>query len=241
MRKFYFIFSAFITLSVLSFLTVSANETEKDFTVKDYCGIISDSAKEYINSQNEILYNGTKAKILFVTTKTTDGLSAQEYCENYYKESGLNSFGRNNSILCVISPSDKDYGFVQGSNISRILTDDVIDDFIVHHFEPEFKNENYDEAVLSMYNALALWYINEYKNLNMVLDDNINSYVGGTTTADKEEKPSHLWIWLCVAGGVIIMFFVFKIKRSIDLQIRQHERRRLKKKFKIDIDKIVNS
>jgi len=240
MRKICILLICMFCLGAVPFYSYASDENS-DIVFKDYSGIVSDSAKNYINRKNEKLYDVTGARIVFVTVNSTEGLSAQEYCERLYAELGLKKSGRNNSVLCVVAPNEKDYGFEQGANISLTLTDDLIDEFIVEYFEPNFRKKCYDEAVLKTFNALAGWYEDKYTSLNLSLDKKIRNHMGGAVTKDIMEKPNRILMWAGIGVGLVVLIVIMKIKRNIDLQIRQHERRKLKKKYKIDLDKAANS
>lgn len=242
MKKTLCILSVIIMTCLLFDMNIYAAHVKPgEISISDYAGIIPDTAKEYIKSKNKLLFDKTKAEIIFVTTDSTDGLDTQKYASNLYGDWNLDSFGRANSVLFVISVNNNDYSFVKGKNISLAISDAKIYEFIVKDFEPYFGKKNYGEAAVRMYNSLAGWYENQYKNTDLSLTSDYSAYSSGTVTKDIEQQPGRLWIWITAAAVILILIIVFRIKRRIEFRIRQHERRILKKKFKIDIDKIVNS
>lgn len=226
-----------ITLPVF----VSALEAPEEISFSDFSGIISDGTKNYVKSKNEILFAQTEAKIIFVTTDSTDGLTTGEYTKNLYSAWGVGQIGRGNSVLIVISPKTKDYGIIQGKNIRRVLDDSTLYKFVAEDFEPHFAKGNYDEAVLCLYNRIGKWYEETYNNLNLGLDENTENYKTYEITKDIEKSFNKIFIWIGLGVAAIFALVFFKIKRNRDFKARQQERKLKRKRTKANIDKIVNS
>lgn len=231
----------FIVIQSFFVLPVSAHVKPDDISLNDYSGVISAGVKEYIKSNNTQLFLQTGAKIIFVTTNSTQGMSALEYTKNLYSSWDISDIGRNNSVFVVMCTDTIDYSVIQGKNIRRILNDSVLYEFISKDFEPYIANGDYDSAVMSLYNCLAKWYSDHYSGLNLSLDDNFGKYKTGVKTADTEEEPSRLCLWIFIFVSFIMLITFFKIKRNLEFKIRQHERIQKRKTRKVDIDKIINS
>lgn len=241
MKKFIYTLCILAILLVCTVPASYAHAKPDEISVSDFSGVLSDTAKSYIKSKNDILYSHADAKIIFVTTESTDGMGINDYCETLYSNWGISYLGRRNSILIVIDTVGKEYAFVRGRNMRFAITDTQLYKYMVDYFEPHFANDSYDKAVLTLYNALGNWYEQHYNNLSLGLDENVERYMYGEKTKDKELVQSKLWLWIAIGVCLVLLVIVLKIKRNIELKVRQHERRRLRRKFKIDIDKIVNS
>ena len=212
-----------------------------DVSISDFSGVISDGTKDYIKSKNEILFSSTKAKIIFVTTDSTEGLSATEYAEKLYSSWGIGQLGRGNSVFVVMCPKAEDYGVYQGKGIKRVLNDSILYKYIIEDFEPHFAKKNYDDAILLLYNTLGKWYEENYSGLNLGLVDNPETLKTSNVTADKEKNVNNVIIWIGVGLFIITAIILLKIKRNIDYKARRKERRQKRKRDKANIDKIVNS
>ena len=241
MKRFYHIIITLLLL--LNILTVSASAHAKpeEISVNDYAGILTDSSKSYIKSKNDILFSHTEAKIIFVTTESTEGLSINDYCTKLYSDWGMSKFGRRNSFFVVIDASGKEYSFVRGKNIRYAISESEAYKYMTDYFEPYFAQGSYDKATISLYNALAKWYESHYNDLNLGLDENIDRYTYGAKTKDAQVVESKLGLWIGAFACVLIIVIALIIKRRMELKMRQNERRRLRKKFQIDIDKIINT
>ena len=219
---------------------VCAYDLPENISVSDYSGVISDGAKNYMKSGNDILFKHTQAKIIFTIVPSTDGIAVEEYCNNLYEQWDIASIGRNNSVFFVVDTDKNEYDFIVGSNINFALTDSEINEFIIESFEPYFSKGEYEKAFLYLFNSIGTWYESHYNELNLNLDQNIEKYIGGTITADKDKPKSNLWIWLTVIGIIVAIIITFKIKHNIGVKIRKMEREKIRRKYKLDIDKIVN-
>ncbi len=220
---------------------VRAHLRPDDVSFTDYCGMISDGIKDYVKSKNDILFEQTEAKIIFVTTNSTDGLSVNEYAKNLYSSWNVGNIGRGNSVFIVIASDSNDYGVVQGKNIKRILNDSILYEIIAETFEPEFAKGNYDKAVFNLYNSLGKWYEEHYSNLDLKLSKNISGYISSQKTKDIDKEPPNILMWIGIGVVLVMIIIFFNIKRNVDFKTRQSERRIKRKRNKADIDKIVNS
>jgi len=240
MKIIYRIISVLLIILTLS-TTAFAHTVPDDISFSDFSGVISDGVKDYVKSKNEILFDKTEAKIIFVTTDSTDGLDINTYTKNLYSSWNLNRFGRGNSIFTVICPKTNEYSVIQGKNIKRVLTDAVLYELITTEFEPLFADGNYNKAILNFYNAVGNWYEGKYTNLRLSLDSDYGKYITTKVSKDYDKDTTNILAW--VAGIVVFVMVVifFKIKRHSDFKTRQHERKIRRKKSKADIDKIVNS
>ena len=237
------LYRIFLFIIILSFfaLPVSAHVKPDDISLNDYSGVISDGVKSYIKANNTQLFSQTGAKIIFVTTNSSQGMSTLEYTKNLYSSWDISDIGRNNSVFVVMCTDANDYSVIQGKNIRRVLNDSILYEMMSNDFEPYFANGDYDSAIMSLYNCLAKWYSKHYSGLNLNIDDDFDKYKTGVKTADTEEEPSRLWLWIFIFVSFIMLITFFKIKRNLEFKIRQRERIQKRKTRKVDIDKIINS
>ncbi|MBE7049889.1 MAG: TPM domain-containing protein [Ruminococcaceae bacterium] len=240
-KKLLYIISFILIISFLLPFCASAHSAPDEISVHDFSGVLSDGIKTYIKSKNDILFSETEAKIIFVTTQDSGEQNINDFCEDLYSNWRISEIGRRNSIFMVVDTKKEEYAFLIGKSIRLALPESDMYKYIVDNFEPHLLKRDYDKAVFATYNAIAKWYEEKYEGLNLNLDNDVFKYVGGEKTKDKDIKESNLWLWIVLIVSLILMVVVLKIKRNIELKIRQHERRVLRKKFKIDIDKITNS
>ena len=241
MKKFLCSLVFLIILSSFVSLNTFAHAKPEQISINDFSGVISDTVKEYITAKNDILFEKTEAKIIFVTTDGTENLYINEYAQKLYSDWDVDYMGKKNSILIVIDTQSGEYGFARGKGIRYALPDSEIYRYMINYFEPHYSAGSNDKAVMSLYNAIARWYEGQYNGLSLSLDDNIDSYMYGIREKEVDIKESKLWVWVSLVVCIIILFVVLKIKRDYKLRMRKNERRKHKKKQQVDIDKIVRT
>ncbi len=227
-------------ISVFCVGAVAKSDFDKT-NVTDYSGVLSDFVKEYISAKNDILFEQTGAKIIFLVTDSVSDTDIKGYTENLYDLWGISDLGRKNSIFVVVDTGSKEYSFLKGKNLKYALTDSEVYKYFVDSFEPYFSENSYDRAVMSLYNALGRWYEANYNDLSLSLDDDYSKYMYGTRKKDVEPKTDTLWLWVGVLVCLGVLIISLCIKRNMVLKQRRYERRKLKEKRRIDIDKITNS
>lgn len=231
----------FILLFSYTGICAEAHIRPDEISVSDYSGIISDGVKTYIKEKNALLFEKAKAKIIIVTSDTTNGTDANEYARSLFSSWNINRLGRGNSIFVLISPKSDDYAIIQGKNIRRALNDSELYGFIASDFEPYYSNGDYNEAIFRLYNRIGRWYEEKYEGLLLGLDDNYEIHNKGNKIKDIDKDPMKIWVWVAVAVALIMIMIFFRIKREVDFKARQQERRIKRKRSKADLDKIVNS
>ncbi len=237
------LYSLIFAIIISSFFHINsfAHAKPEQISINDFSGVISDGVKDYIKEKNEILFEKTQAKIIFVTTEDTENLTTNEYTQKLYSDWGIGYMGRKNSIFIVIDTANEEYSFAYGKGIRYALPESEIYQYMINHFEAHYSMGSIDRAVMSLYNALGKWYEAHYNGLSLSLDDNIGSYMYGIREKEIEVKESKLWMWIALSVCLIVLFVALKIKRDYELKIRKSERRKLMKKHQDDIDKIVKS
>ncbi len=230
-----------LLLFICTAATVNAHIRPNEISVSDYSGIISEGVKEYIREKNEILFDKTEAKIIIVTSDTTNGTDANKYAKGLYSSWGINRLGRGNSIFVLLAPRSNDYAIIQGKSIRRALSDSELYGFIASDFEPYYADGSYDKAIFMLYNRIGRWYEEKYEGLNLRLNDNYAMYKTDDRVKDIDKDPMKIWIWIVAAVAIIMTIVFFKIKRNVDFKARQQERSIKRKRSKADLDKIVNS
>ena len=235
-----FISLLLVIFSVMAFTTINvfAHAKPSKINVNDFSGVISDAVKDYVTAKNDILFEKTEAKIIFVTTETTDGLSINDYTENLYKSWGIGSLGRKNSIFIVIDTEKSEYGFVRGKNIRYAFPDAEIYQYFIDYFEPSYSEDSYDRAVMTLYNAFGKWYESQYNDLSLDLDDDLSHYMYGVRRKETERTQSKTFIWVMLLVCVFTLGLALKIKHNYRLKTRKAEREKQKTMSQVDIDKI---
>lgn len=80
------------------------------------------------------------------------------YAMDYAEDMGLSSY----DFIVMLDISGDNYWLIQGYDLVNYFTDDDCSDYAYEYMERDFAQGNYDDAVLSLTNALENWYDNVY-------------------------------------------------------------------------------
>ncbi len=223
------IYRKFLTFVLCIFMTLSlfyadAKATLKDTGITDSIGVISDETKLYITNRNNSLFSKTGAKIMFVITNNADN-NLRDYANNLFLSEDLDNFGKKNSVLIVISDEDKDYWAKSSVSVKKSLTDKLLGEYLVSAFEPYFAQNNYNEGIVNLYDAVSSWYMEHYEltDLNdvIVTESDVDTKDDKSSPLEVAEKILFI-IALILVFGVIVLYIIKYLVKS-ELKRRRKE------------------
>lgn len=228
-----------VLMLVLLFLlpmSVFAAEEAPFRSVDDSAGIISRAAEKYINTQNKLLSDSCGAKIIFVTVNSTDELTLGEYAENLAQSWKINSDKAKNSVIVVYNPKTHDYTAKVSDAVSRALTNVFIENCLINCTEPDFAEKNYSDAAVKTFNAIAAWYEDNYKSVNLNLTDDMSDYEAMINSENEEIHRKKVNRALVITFSVIfVLFAVLYVRRRLRImRIRKKRRERRTRYLRLD-------
>ena len=117
--------------------------------VSDYADVLNDNTKSYIIQNSSFLKKETKVEYYVVTVPKLNGENVDQYANQLY-----DSFCSNNrGVIILFAKKERVLKVVLGSELSKIFSNDKIDEYIQSYFMPFFKNEEWDLGLLNGYNA----------------------------------------------------------------------------------------
>lgn len=126
--------------------------------VRDDAGVLSGQTERVLNDRNTRLMDGYGVLIGVVTCDYgRDDL--YDYAINQMDDMGLGSY----DFIVVLDISGENYWLVQGAGLVRDFTDSDCSDYAYDYMEDFFAREMYDDAVLSLTEALEVWYGDNYR------------------------------------------------------------------------------
>ena len=149
-----------------------------DIYVTDNANVLKDETKDYIVTYSDFLKDKEKIDYYVVTLKSLEGINLKEYTDYIYDSFNMNEKG----LLIVFSKSDRQLRIKTGIKLSKIIPDDVIEEYINSDCMPYLKDEDWkcwikngyssfykllcnyyeiDSAPMTVYNGLS--FIKKYK------------------------------------------------------------------------------
>ena len=149
-----------LSVSVSAFAVVDRSES---FYVADYSNVLSNDTEQMIINYNGSLEQQCQgAQIVVVTVDYLDGMYSDEYAYQLFNDWGVGSADYNNGMLLLLAVQENKAWLAYGLGLNSLIDSDQVDSLLDQYFWKDFDRGNYDEAVTSLFNALLVWYDEQY-------------------------------------------------------------------------------
>lgn len=126
--------------------------------VRDDANVLSAQTERELAERNQRLWERHNVTVAVVTCNYgRDDL--YDYAMECGKEMGLGGY----DMIVALDISGDNYWLVQGADMTRDFTDDDCSNYAYDYMEDFFARRMYDDAVLSLTEALEVWYGNYYR------------------------------------------------------------------------------
>ncbi len=136
--------------------------TSGSLFVRDYAGVLSDDAKTRINFLGSQLKGKTKAHVVAVVVKSTDGAPPADYALAILRGWGVGDKTKNNGVVILVAVDDRaariEVGYGLEGRIPDAKAGRIIDDYML----PYFQRGDYDKGVYNGYLAVVQEAAEEY-------------------------------------------------------------------------------
>lgn len=197
-------------LFLIPYVCVAANENTS--FVIDGAKIIKKDTEDYINVYSEYLKNTLDIEYYVVAVnKIIDGMSLEEYADYIYETSNISE----KSILIIISKEDREIRIKVGSELSEIITNETINDYLNNYFVPYLKTEEWDVGIKNGYSSFFKLICNYYE-----IDSEVIEVYDGNSFLNKNKSYIILGIvWITsIFSYVYNSYLKEKHKKKIGLK-----------------------
>lgn len=132
------------------------------FYVYDEANLLDDEAEEYIIKTNEELYKKTGAQIVVASLNSLEGEDIKLVALKMFEEWGIGSREYDNGLLMLIAPNEKEIWIEVGYGLEGPLPDSKVGRIIEDSIIPHFKENNYQEGIISGFNEIIQEVEEEY-------------------------------------------------------------------------------
>ena len=169
---------ALMALTLIVMLSVSAQcellEPSIDFYYNDTAGVLSRNAEAVIYFNSSDLSKACGAQIVIVTVDDLSGYTMKDYTVTLFNQWGVGDKEKNNGfVLAMLITDDPDTGnyyLCTGSGAGEIVSNSKAAELLDAYLEPYFAVGQYEEGVLSLYQALFET-VRDYYGLNLAYLD----------------------------------------------------------------------
>ncbi|ATW28648.1 hypothetical protein DCMF_15820 [Candidatus Formimonas warabiya] len=172
-----------------------------DIYVQDHAGILSSATEQTILHMGAELDQKTTAQLAVVTVESLDGMAIADYANDLFRAWGIGAKDKNNGVLLLIAPSERQSRIEVGYGLEGALPDGKTGRIQDEYLIPKFKAGDYDGGVLDTYSVLAGVIADEYK-IELSGDN------GTDSPAPSSSNSLPPWLTVLIAIGVILFLFL---------------------------------
>ena len=115
--------------------------------VVDQAGILSSAVKAELETALAAHENNTTNQVVVVTLESLNGANIEEYSLELGRRWGIGQKGKDNGVLLVVAPNDKQIRIEVGYGLEGILTDALSSNIINYYIIPEFKKGDIQNGI----------------------------------------------------------------------------------------------
>jgi uncharacterized protein len=138
-----------------TFATVNIPEAPTtDIYVQDYANIISPEVESQLLEKAHKLNEDTKGQIVFVTIKSLEGSTIDEYANELARKWGIGSREYNNGVLVLVSLAERKVRIEVATGLEGRITDVRATDIRKNIMGPYLSKDDFNNAFLKGFDAL---------------------------------------------------------------------------------------
>lgn len=122
--------------------------------VTDLAGVINPATRQKIELLATEVEQKTTAQIAVVTVNSLEGQSREEYAVDLYKHLGIGTKGKDNGVLILIAPKDRQYKIEVGYGLEPVINDARAGD-VGRDMVPDLRKGDYSAAALTGASGVA--------------------------------------------------------------------------------------
>lgn len=117
--------------------------------IHDYANVIDESTESSINALGDELDLNGYGQMVFVVVEFLDGYDVEDYAYALFNNWGIGHSDDNDGVLVLISVGDREYHFLQGKGLEKILSSSDLGEIADEELIPSLANDNYNQGLLN--------------------------------------------------------------------------------------------
>jgi uncharacterized protein len=142
-----------VVLSVCAFAE-KINDIRAQGYVTDLAGVISPATRQKIELLATEVEQKTGAQIAVVTVNSLEGQTREDYAVALYKHLGIGAKGKDNGVLILMAPKERQYRIEVGYGLEPVINDARAGD-IGRQMVPDLRKGDYSTAALTATTGVA--------------------------------------------------------------------------------------
>ncbi len=146
---------ALILTTTLGAALVAADFPKPTGPVNDFAGLLDGPTKASLTTLIDAVEKETTAEIAVATVTTLDGMSVEEYANKLFKEWGIGQKGRDNGVLLLVAPTERNMRIEVGYGLEGVLPDGLAGNVMRDDMLPQFGRGDYQGGIVRGVERLA--------------------------------------------------------------------------------------
>ena len=166
--------------------------------VSDFAEVLSPEFENSLNQNLADFDNKTGNQIAVVTVKSLDGLTVEEFAINLAEKWDIGQEDKDTGLLFLFAPNEKKVRIEIGYGLEPLLTDGQSGYILDTQFIPEYKKNDYEQAILNTVTAIE-----------SELNDPNQEPIPVTPSSDSSNFPAYLPILI-----IFVVYLLSYLSRS---------------------------
>ena len=162
--------------------------------VVDQAGILSDETEQKLTGWLQGLETDTGHQAVVATVKSLGGVSIEDYGVELGRHWGIGTKGKNDGIILLVAPNDRQVRFEVGYGLEGEMTDAISSAIINQQIVPAFKQGDYQGGILNGTAAML----------------NVLGWKGAPAAQPLHQPSGGYEISPLVFFGIFFVFFIFR-------------------------------
>jgi uncharacterized protein len=123
--------------------------------VNDFAEVLDASTRSALEQRLQDVETRTTSEIAVAIVKSLDGMSNEEYGNRLFKEWGIGQAEKDNGVLILIAPNEREMRIEVGYGLEGVLPDGLAGEIRDEQFLPRFREDDYKGGIAAGVNRIA--------------------------------------------------------------------------------------
>lgn len=139
-----------IVIFFIPIICFGLDNKQKNSYYVDNAKILNKDTKDYINTYSNYLNENLNVDLYVTTLQSLDNLTIEELSDKIYKEKNISE----NGLLILMAKENREVRIKTGSEMSKIITDEMITEYLDKFFVPYLSIGNWNAGIKNGYSAV---------------------------------------------------------------------------------------
>lgn len=116
--------------------------------INDFADVLSAAQEAELTALSGELEDATTAELAVAIVTSLEGMTVEQYAEQLFREWGVGQRGKDNGVLVLVAPAEREMRIEVGYGLEGVLPDGLAGEIIRTSFIPRFRDNDYGGGVV---------------------------------------------------------------------------------------------